>query len=167
MNMESFLAWWAAGIGKLISPQLSVFLVSILPIIEERGGLILSRMLNLPLNEALIWCILGNILPIPFVLLGLQKLLHFLDDHHMSKIAEWLVAKAEKNKPKIDKYGFWGLALFVGIPLPGTGAWTGALVASVFDMDRKKASVSIVIGVLLAALIMSIVSYGLLGSLLG
>ena len=84
----------------------------------------------------------------------------------MGRLADWLEAKAAKNKPKIDKYGFWGLMLFVGIPLPGTGAWTGSLVASVFDMDMKKASLSILLGVFLAAVIMSLVSYGVLGSFL-
>ncbi|MDQ9841158.1 small multi-drug export protein, partial [Acinetobacter baumannii] len=72
-----------------------------------------------------------------------------------------------KNKPKIDKYGFWGLMLFVGIPLPGTGAWTGSLVAALFDMDVKKATISILLGVFLAAVIMTLVSYGALGALLG
>ena len=85
----------------------------------------------------------------------------------MSKIATWLEEKAAKNRPKIEKYGFWGLMLFVGIPLPGTGAWTGSLVAAVFDMDLKKASISILLGVFLAAIIMTVVSYGALGFLLG
>jgi uncharacterized membrane protein len=73
--------------------------------------------------------------------------------------------KAAKNKPKIDKYGQLGLTLFVGIPLPGTGACTGALVASLFDMDLKRASLSILLGIFLAAVIMTVVSYGALGSL--
>ena len=78
-----------------------------------------------------------------------------MSEHHLSRVAEWLMAKAEKNKPKIDRYGFFGLLLFVGIPLPGTGAGTGSLVASVFDMDLKKASISILLGIFLAAVIMT------------
>ena len=78
----------------------------------------------------------------------------------MKGLANALIKKAEKNKPKIEKYGFWGLTLFVGIPLPGTGAWTGSLVASVFDMDLKKASLSILIGVFLACTIMCLIFYG-------
>ena len=136
------------------------------PLVEERGGLIVARLLNIPLWKAVIFCVAGNILPIPFILLLLKKLLHFMADHPMGRLADWLEAKAAKNKPKIDKYGFWGLMLFVGIPLPGTGAWTGSLVASVFDMDMKKASLSILLGVFLAAVIMSLVSYGVLGSFL-
>ena len=82
-----------------------------------------------------------------------------------SKISNWLYAKAEKNRPKIEKYAVWGLFLFVAIPLPGTGAWTGALVASLFDMDRKKASLSIFGGVVGAGIIMTLISQGVLGFL--
>ena len=74
--------------------------------------------------------------------------------------------KARKNKPKVDRYGFWGLMLFVGIPLPGTGAWTGSLVAALFDMDLKKASISILLGIFLAAVIMTFLSYGVFGSVI-
>lgn len=163
--MSGFVAWWAAHVA--LPKEISVFIVSMIPLIEERGGLILARMLNMPLGSAVFWCVLGNIVPIPFILFGIEKLLHWLSSHHLSKIAGWLENKAKKNKPKIDRYGFFGLMLFVGIPLPGTGAWTGSLVASLFDMDLKKASVSILLGIALAAVIMSLFSYGLLGSLIG
>ena len=83
------------------------------------------------------------------------------------KIADWLNEKAEKNKHKIDKYGFWGLVLFVGIPLPGTGAWTGSLVAGLFEMDFKKSLLAVFIGCLLASVIMMIFSYGVLGNIIG
>ena len=157
--MKSFVVWWAAHVG--LPSWLSVFLVSMLPLIEERGGLVLSSLLGMPLSEALFWCVIGNIVPVPFILFGIEHLLHWLSSHHMSKIAEWIENKAVKNKPKVDEYGFWGLMLFVGIPLPGTGAWTGSLVASLFDMDLKKSSASIFLGILLAAAIVSFVSYGL------
>ena len=162
--VESFLAWWMAHVP--VSPKLSVFLVSMIPLIEERGGLILARMLGIPMWEAVFWCVLGNIVPIPFILLLIEKVIHWMAGHHLSGVAEWLIRKAEKNKPKIDRYGFLGLMLFVGIPLPGTGAWTGSLVASLFDMDLKKASISILLGIFLAAVIMTLFSYGLLGNLI-
>ena len=162
--VESFLAWWMAHVP--VSPKLSVFLVSMIPLIEERGGLILARMLGIPMWEAIFWCVLGNIVPIPFILLLIKKVIHWMADHHLSGVAEWLIRKAEKNKPKIDRYGFLGLMLFVGIPLPGTGAWTGSLVAALFDMDLKKASISILLGIFLAAVIMTVFSYGLLGNLI-
>lgn len=158
--MNAFIAWFMATIGKYISAQLSVFLVSMLPLIELRGGIIVARLLNLPMWEAIFYCVLGNVLPIPFILFFIKKFLHWMAKHNMKGLANALIKKAEKNKPKIEKYGFWGLTLFVGIPLPGTGAWTGSLVASVFDMDLKKASLSILIGVFLACTIMCLISYG-------
>lgn len=160
--MQSFVTWWSLHVA--LPKWLSVFIVSMIPLVEERGGLILARLLNMPLWQGVLWCVLGNIVPIPFILFGIKKFLHWLSDHHFSRLAEWVEAKAAKNKPKIDKYGFWGLMLFVGVPLPGTGAWTGSLVAALFDMDLKKASLSILLGVFLAAVIMTIVSYGVMGS---
>ena len=162
--VEAFIAWWAAHVP--LSPKLSVFLVSMIPLIEERGGLILARMLGIPMWEGIFWCVFGNIVPIPFILLLIKSVIHWMADHHMSGAAEWLIRKAEKNKPKIDRYGFAGLMLFVGIPLPGTGAWTGSLVAALFDMDLKKASISILLGIFLAAVIMTIISYGLIGNVI-
>ena len=161
--VEAFIAWWAAHIP--LSPHLSVFFISMVPLIEERGGLILARMLGIPMWEAVFWCVIGNIIPIPFILLLIKKIIHWMSEHHLSRVAEWLTAKAEKNKPKVDRYGFFGLLLFVGIPLPGTGAWTGSLVAALFDMDLKKSSISILLGIFLAAVIMTAVSYGLIGAL--
>ena len=158
--MNAFINWWVENMP--FGPHLSVFLLSMVPGVEERGGLILAKMLDMPMWEAIFCCVTGNIVPIPFVLFGAEKCIHWLSYHHLSSIAAWLTNKSLKNKPKIDKYGFWGLALFVGIPLPGTGAWSGGIVASLFDMDLKRASVSILAGVFLAAVIMTMISYGLL-----
>ena len=162
--MEGFITWWAAHVA--LSPNLSVFLISMIPLIEERGGLILARMLNIPMWEGVFWCVIGNIVPIPFILWGIKSLIHWMSEHHLSRVAGWRIAKAEKNRDKVEKYGFWGLTLFVGIPLPGTGAWTGSLVAALFDMDLKKASLSILLGIFLAAVIMTLFSYGLLGAVI-
>ena len=164
--MESFITWFMNTIGQYISKELAVFLVSMVPLVEERGGLLLASMLGIPMWRAIFLCVIGNILPIPFILLFIKKIFHWMADHHMSKIVVKMEEKAAKNKPKIDRYGQLGLILFVGIPLPGTGAWTGALVASLFDMDLKRASLSILLGIFLAAVIMTIVSYGALGSVI-
>lgn len=165
--MDSFVNWFVNGIGQHISAEWTVFIISMIPLIEERGGLLAARLLEIPMWKGVLFCVLGNIVPIPFILLLIKKVLHWMADHHMGKLAGWIEAKAEKNRPKIEKYGFWGLMLFVGIPLPGTGAWTGSLVAAVFDMDLKKASLSILLGIFLAAVIMTIISYGALGAVLG
>ncbi|MBW9212727.1 MULTISPECIES: small multi-drug export protein [Terrabacteria group] len=163
--MEAFVTWWAEHIGKLLSPLVSTFLVSLLPIIELRGGLILASLLKVPLWQAVFVAVIGNILPVPFILWGIESFLHWLVEHRMSRLATWIERKVEKNKEKIETVGLWGLVLFVGIPLPGTGAWTGSLLAAVLDMDRKKASLAIALGVGLAACIMTILSYGFLGNI--
>ena len=86
--MDGFVAWWAANVA--LPKEISVFIVSMIPLIEERGGLILARMLNMSLGSAVFWCVIGNILPIPFILFGIKKLLHWLSSHHMSKLAEMI-----------------------------------------------------------------------------
>lgn len=164
--MNNFLIWFMDTIGQHISREFAVFLVSLLPLIEERGGLVLARFLELPLWRALIFCIIGNMVPVPFILHYIKALLHWMADHNMHGIVAKCEAKVEKNRDKIEKYGTYGLILFVGIPLPGTGAWSGSLVASLLNLDTKKASVAIFLGVLLAAIIMSFLSYGVIGSLI-
>ena len=150
-------------LSNFLSKEATVGIISMMPILELRGGLIASALFKIPYLKAALICVIGNILPIPFVLLFLKKVFSIMEKWGPTKkIVSWLNEKATKNKAKIDKYGFWGLVLFVGIPLPGTGAWTGSLVASVFEMDIKKSSIAILIGILIAFIIMSIVSYGVI-----
>ena len=163
--MEALVHWFSQNLSQYISPEGAVFIISMIPLLELRGGLLAASLLKISAAKAIPLCIVGNIIPIPFILLFIKKIFHWMADHHFSSLVEKMEAKAEKNRPKIEKYGFWGLALFVGIPLPGTGAWTGSLVAALFDMDLKKASLSILIGIAIACIIMSILSYGLLGNL--
>ncbi len=149
--------------------EILVFIISLLPILELRGGLIAAALLNLNPLPSYIISIIGNILPIPFILLLINKILEkcrISKNKILNKTANWLDKKVEKNKDKIQKYGFWGLVMFVGIPLPGTGAWTGSLVASALNMDRKKSFIAILLGVLLASIIMMIISFGLLKNII-
>lgn len=149
-----------------ISKDVIIFIISLMPILELRGGLLAASLLDVEYVRAAIICITGNVLPIPIVLLFLKKVLDLFEKWDVTKkVVSWLEKKVEKNKDKIDKYGYWGLILFVGIPLPGTGAWTGALLAVMLGLNRKKSFICILVGVLLAAIIMSIVSYGILGNL--
>ena len=149
-------------IGK-ISKEAIVFIISLMPILELRGGLIAASLLNVEYFRALIISIIGNTLPIPFILLFIEKILIWLDSFKPTKkISNMLKNKVEKNKTNIEKYGYVGLILFVGIPLPGTGAWTGALIAALMQLDFKKSLICIFIGILLASIIMSILTYGLL-----
>ncbi len=146
-----------------MSKQAIVFLISLMPILELRGGLIASSILSIPYIESLIICVIANFIPIPFILIFLHHILNFLErNRYTKKISLYLKNKANKHKNVLDKYGYLGLLLFVAIPLPGTGAWTGSLVASVLRFDFKKSIIAIFAGILIASIIMSIFSYGIL-----
>jgi uncharacterized membrane protein len=157
-----------AALSGRISGETIIFIISMIPILELRGGLLAASpaLLNVPILRAIPLCIIGNILPIPFILLLIEKILIIMEAiPGLGSIASWIRRKADKNKGQIEKYGFWGLVLFVGIPLPGTGAWTGSLVAALLHMNFRKAFPAILLGIILATLIMSLLSYGLLAAL--
>ena len=147
--------------------EILVFIISLMPILELRGGLIAAALLGLDPIPSYIISIVGNVLPVPFILLLITKILDFMRNSKVSffnKIANWLDQKVEKNKGKIEKYGYLGVVLFVGIPLPGTGAWTGSLIASCLELDRKKTFGAVMIGVFMASIIMMILSFGLIAN---
>jgi len=163
----AIIGFFGSTFGFAGGKEIIVFLISLLPILELRGGLIAASLLKLDPVRSYIISIIGNLLPIPFILWLIKKIINWMrNSKHFEKIALWLDKKVEKNKSSIEKYGFWGLVLFVGIPLPGTGAWTGALIASLLDMDRKKAFLAILIGVFIASIIMMLVSFGIIGNLI-
>lgn len=165
--MNSILIPIIENLKKIFSKELIVFIISMLPVLELRAGLIAASLLKISYVKASIICICGNILPIPFILLFLNKIFALMELWKPTeKISIFFKNLAKNNKPKIDKYGFWGLVLFVGIPLPGTGAWTGALVSSVFHMDIKKSSIAILLGIIMAFVIMSLLSYGIISNLI-
>lgn len=148
--------------------ELIVFLISLMPILELRGGLIAAALLGLNIVPAFIICIIGNLLPIPFILWFITPIFNKLKKtKHLSKFVNKIEKKALSKKDKIEKAEFWGLFFFVGIPLPGTGGWTGSLIASLIDMDKKKAMLAITFGVLLAGLIVGSLSFGLLKGIIG
>ncbi|MCR5452754.1 MAG: small multi-drug export protein [Lachnospiraceae bacterium] len=165
--MESIVYWFTENFGGVISREALVFIISLLPILECRGGLLAASLLKVPLTTAIPICVAGNIIPIPFLLLFIKKILILMEKFKVTRpFACWLRERAEKRSGKVEASEFWGLTLFVGIPLPGTGAWTGSLIAALLEMDIKKAVICELVGVALATIIMSIVSYGLLGTIL-
>ena len=148
---------------ETVGRELCVFFCSMIPIIELRGAIPLGAALGLPLWQSFVISVIGNILPVPIILLFVKKVLEFMSRCKVklfNKVANWLYAKAEKNRSKIERYAFWGVTIFVGIPLPMTGAWTGTLVAALINMKFWKALLSAFIGVLMAAVIMTLISYG-------
>lgn len=168
--MDVLVEWFTANLSGLVSKEAIIFIISMIPILELRGGLLAASpaLLNVPILTAIPLCVVGNILPIPFILLLITKILDWMKTVKLFRpIALWLENKAMSKKDQIEKYEFWGLVLFVGIPLPGTGAWTGALVAALLRMRFKRAFVAILLGIVVATVIMSILSYGVLGSIFG
>ena len=149
----------ASLLGGKVSGEAIIFIISMIPILELRGGLLAASpaLLNVPILKAIPICIIGNLLPIPFILLLIEKVLNGMERvPGLSKVAIWVRQKADKNKGQIEKFGFWGLVLFVGIPLPGTGAWTGSLVAALLHMKFGKAIGAILCGLNMATVIMSL-----------
>ncbi len=165
--MESLAVWFANTLGKYVSKEIVIFIISMVPILELRGGLLVSKLLDVSITTAIPICIIGNIIPIPFILLFIKQIFKWMKKIKIFRgLIEKLENRAMSRSDNIKKYEFWGLVLFVGIPLPGTGAWTGSLIAALLDIDFKKAILAELLGIAIATVIMSIVSYGLLGVLL-
>lgn len=149
-----------------IPKELIIFIISMFPILELRGGMIAAKLLDVELLKAFVICYFGNILPIPFILLFIRRIFEFLKKFkRIGKLIEKLETSSLRKSEKVKKNSKWGLFTFVAIPLPGTGGWTGALIAALLDMRIKISFPVIALGVLAANIIMSIFSYGLLGAL--
>lgn len=144
-----------------------VFIISMIPILELRGALLVAGpILGVPVAKAIPLCVLGNIIPVPFILLLITPIFNWLKGTKTFKpMVTRLENKAMSKSDKIEKYEFWGLVLFVGIPLPGTGAWTGSLIAALLGIKFKKAFPAVIIGICMATVIMWFISYVLLGGI--
>lgn len=154
-SMTDFFKGW-------LSPEIIIFIISLFPVLELRGGLIAAALLGVEWYIAFPICVIGNALPIPFILLFIRKIFDFIKRTNflwMAKLVEKLDAHAQKKSKGVEAASFWGLFAFVAIPLPGTGGWTGALVASVLNVKPKRASWIIMLGILTAGLITSLVTY--------
>lgn len=151
----------------MLGKYLTIFMISLFPILELRGGLIAASLLDVPALNAFLICFIGNMLPIPFILWLITKIFEWLKQFKfMSKVVKWCEKTANNKKGQIEKLKYLGLYLFVAIPLPGTGAWMGALIAALLEMDKKKSLLTILLGVLTAGIIMLIVSYGIIGGII-
>ena len=151
----------------VLGEHLGVLLCSMIPIIELRGAIPLGAALGLPWWESYILSVIGNMIPVPFILLFIRKILEWMCTSKVgffNKLGNWIANKAEKNREKIEKYSFWGVCLFVAIPLPVTGAWTGSLVAATIEMKFWKAMLSALLGVMIAGVIMTLGSYGIVAA---
>lgn len=154
----------------MLKKYLIIFLVSMVPLIELRGAVPIAVDMNLPLLPSYIICILGNMLPVPFIFFFARKVLEWgADKPVIGKFFTFCLEKGHKGGQKLqEKAGrglFVALLLFVGIPLPGTGAWTGTLAASLLDMDFKSSVIAVMCGVVLAGVIMGLLSVIVFGAL--
>lgn len=149
--------------SETIPAELTVFLLSLMPIIELRGGILAAKLLDLDMMRAFFICLIGTLLPTPFILLFINKIFGWMRNTRFVKLVDRLEEKGRSKFDKINRYKTLGLLIFVAIPLPGTGAWTGSLAAALMKMDFKSAMLSVGLGTLIADIIMCILSYGLLG----
>lgn len=140
-----------------------VLLLSMIPVLELRASIPVGCSLGLNAWQCAAAAIIGNMIPVPFIILFIRKVFDYLRKHwtELSRFVDRLEAKAEKKKPLVQKYAILGLTLLVAIPLPGTGAWTGALVAAMLDIRLKRAIPCILLGVVIAAIIVAMISYGI------
>lgn len=160
--VETIVNEITAFLQDKVPEELVAFVISLMPVLECRGGMIAARLMEIPFVKAFLICYLGNMVPIPFIILFIRKIFDFLRRYSFfEKIIVKLEAKTEKNKEKVLRYESWGLLIFVAIPLPGTGGWTGALMAGLLDMRFKRSLPIIALGVLIAGFIMSAVTYGI------
>ena len=162
---EAIKSFFLETAGK----ELCVFFCSMIPIIELRGAVPMGAAFNatiggMPWYFTYVLSVLGNMVPVPFILLLIKKVIEWMSKSKVkffNKIANFLLRKVEKRRKGIEKYSFWGVCLFVAVPLPITGAWTGSLVAAMIDMKPWKALLSCLIGVMISGTIMTIISYGI------
>ena len=154
----------------MLKHYLIIFLISMVPLIELRGAIPYAVGFDLPLLPSYIICILGNMLPVPIIFLFARKVLEWgADKPVIGKFFTFCLEKGHKGGEKLQQKAgrglFVALLLFVGIPVPGTGAWTGTLAASLLDMDFKSSVIAVLLGVVLAGVIMGLVSAGLFGAI--
>lgn len=152
------ISFWGTTAGNFAM----TFLIAMVPVLELRAAIPAGVIAGLNIQAVLTAAIMGNLLPIPFIIVFIRKIFKWMQSksQRLANIVAKLEAKADKKKDKVLKYEFWGLMLFVAIPLPGTGAWTGALIAAMLDMQLKRAFPAIAVGVLTAAIIVTAATYG-------
>jgi len=149
---------WGSLFGKIIT----TFAISMVPIIELRGAIPIAVANGLNFWVAIVVSIVGNLVPVPFIIIFIRKIFAWLrtKSQWLNNLVTKLELRAEKKSASVEKYAFWGLFILVAIPLPGTGAWTGALVAAMLEMPMKRAFPAIALGVVGAGIIVAFVTYG-------
>ncbi len=165
--MHAIISAIETFLTETLGAHFGVMICAMIPIIELRGAIPLGAALEMSWWSNYLFSVIGNMIPVPFILLFIIKIIAWMEHSRVgffNKIGGWLMRKAEKNRERIEKYSFWGVCLFVAIPLPVTGAWTGSLVAAVIGMKPWKAFLSCLVGVMIAGVIMTLASYGIVAA---
>lgn len=149
---------WGTTAGSI----LMTLFISMVPVLELRAAIPAGVIAGLDIPVVVATAIVGNLIPIPFIIVFIRKIFKWMQSksEKLAGIVKKLEDKADRKKDRVLKYEFWGLMLFVAIPLPGTGAWTGALIAAMLDMQLKRAFPAIAAGVAIAAIIVTVATYG-------
>ena len=152
------IEFWGTTAGSI----LMTLLISMVPVLELRAAIPAGVIAGLDIPVVVAAAIIGNLIPIPFIIVFIRKIFKWMQtkSEKLAALVKRLEDKADRKKDKVLKYEFWGLMFFVAIPLPGTGAWTGALIAAMLDMQLKRAFPAIAAGVVIAAVIVSVATYG-------
>ena len=146
-----------------VGEEWCVFFCSMIPVIELRGAIPMGALFGMPWWLTYLLSVLGNMVPVPFILLMIKAVIGFMSRSKVklfNKVADFLLRRVEKRRGFIERFSFFGVCFFVGIPLPMTGAWTGSLVAAMIDMKLWKALLSCLLGVMISGTIMTLISYG-------
>ena len=159
---ETLAAWFVENLSGFFSREVIVAIVSMLPILELRGGIIAGFAMGMEWLPTFIIAYIANLIPIPFILLFIRKIFAWMKQvRWLKKWIEKLENKTRKKGARIQKGWLIGLIIFVGIPLPGTGAWTGAIISAILDLPKRKAIPAVFLGLIMSASIMGIISYAL------
>lgn len=152
------IEFWGTTAGSI----LMTLLISMVPVLELRAAIPAGVIAGLDIPVVVTVAIIGNLIPIPFIIVFIRKIFKWMQtkSEKLAALVKRLEDKANRKKDKVLKYEFWGLMFFVAIPLPGTGAWTGALIAAMLDMQLKRAFPAIAAGVVIAAVIVTVATYG-------
>lgn len=166
--MDGIVQSLVGALSGKISSEFIVFLVSMIPLLELRGSILAAGFMETTFVPTYIAAVLGNMVPIPLILIFIEMVFNWMEKvKFLQKIPQKIKEKALSKSEQIEKYGYFGLFIFVAIPLPGTGAWTGALLSVLLGLKKGKSLLAILLGVMTAGLIMSLLAFGIIQNIIG
>lgn len=151
---------------SVLGNEFALFVISMIPLIEERGAIIFGASIGMPWYKVLPICIVSNMVPVPFILFFGLKLVRWLKTTKLfGKFFTKYEEKLQAKSATVDKYSFLALVLLVGVPIPGTGAWSGSLISTLLNVEKKRAFLAVLVGVIMCGIIVTLAAYGAVGFL--